>query len=71
MITLLANDPAHTEVVTIEIEVKERAQIDPESIDTDGDGMHDEWEMKYKLNPFRSDGFIDTDHDMFTNYQEY
>ena len=46
-------------------------QIDPQNIDTDGDGMYDEWEINYKLNPFRPDGFIDTDHDMFTNYQEY
>jgi hypothetical protein len=70
-ITLIANDPAHTIVFKFDIEVLERAQIDPESIDTDGDGMYDQWEIKYKLNPFRSDGATDTDHDMFTNYQEF
>jgi hypothetical protein len=70
-ITLIANDPAHTIVINFDIEVMEKEQIDPESIDTDGDGMYDEWELFYKLNPYRADGATDTDHDMFTNYQEF
>ncbi|MGA1793620.1 MAG: hypothetical protein ACMUHM_06695 [Thermoplasmatota archaeon] len=71
VITLIVNDPAHSIVRTFEILVVEQEQIDPESIDTDGDGMYDAWEIKYLLNPLRPDGFIDTDHDMFTNYQEF
>jgi hypothetical protein len=71
VITLIVNDPAHSSVVTFEITILEKEQIDPESIDTDGDGMYDEWEIENKLNPFRPDGFIDSDHDMFTNFQEY
>jgi hypothetical protein len=71
VITLIVNDPAHSIVMNFEILVMEQEQIDPESIDTDGDGMYDAWEIYYMLNPFRPDGFIDTDHDMFTNYQEF
>jgi hypothetical protein len=70
-ITLIVNDPAHSQVITFDITVLEKTQIDPESIDTDGDGMYDKWEMEHKLNPYRPDGFIDSDHDMFTNYQEF
>jgi len=71
VITLIVNDPAHSIVKTFDVLVMEQEQIDPESIDTDGDGMYDAWEIQYLLNPYRPDGFIDTDHDMFTNYQEY
>ncbi len=70
-ITLIVNDPAHSFVLHFDITVLEQTQIDPETIDTDGDGMYDAWEMKFKLNPYRPDGFIDSDHDMFTNYQEF
>ncbi|MBN1389064.1 MAG: hypothetical protein JXA22_00295 [Candidatus Thermoplasmatota archaeon] len=71
VITLLINDPAHSLMLTFEILVMEPEQIDPMSIDSDGDGMYDEWEITYMLNPFRPDGTIDTDHDMFTNFQEF
>ncbi len=40
--------------------------------DSDGDGMPDEWERKYDLNPQDpSDAALDSDEDGFTNAQEY
>lgn len=41
-------------------------------VDTDGDGMPDEWEKKYNLdykNP--ADGALDSDDDGYTNIEEY
>ena len=41
-------------------------------VDTDGDGMPDEWEKRYGLNPNDpSDGAIDSDGDGYTNVEEY
>ena len=41
-------------------------------VDTDGDGMPDDWERKYKLDPKNpEDGAIDTDGDIYTNVEEY
>ncbi|RRN77940.1 polysaccharide lyase [Pseudoxanthomonas sp. SGD-10] len=41
-------------------------------IDSDGDGMPDEWEMKYGFDPNNSkDGALDTDGDGYTNVEEY
>ncbi|MFO8051770.1 MAG: hypothetical protein R6V01_08750 [Thermoplasmatota archaeon] len=71
VITLIVNDPAHSLVETFEITVLEEEQIDPMSIDSDGDGLYDEWEIKYRLNPFRPDSHLDSDNDMFTNLQEF
>ena len=42
-------------------------------VDSDGDGMPDEWEIKYNLNP-KSDkdgGSLDSDGDGYTNVEEY
>ncbi len=40
--------------------------------DSDGDGMPDEWERKYGLNPQDpADAELDSDEDGFTNLQEY
>ena len=40
--------------------------------DSDGDGMPDEWEIKYNLNPKDpKDGVIDSDGDGYTNVEEY
>ncbi|MBN1539188.1 MAG: fibronectin type III domain-containing protein [Candidatus Thermoplasmatota archaeon] len=71
MITLIASDPAHSVVLNFDITVMEPEQVDPASIDSDGDGMYDAWEIRYGLNPFRPDGAIDSDNDMFTNFQEF
>ena len=41
-------------------------------LDTDGDGMPDNWEATYGLNSNDpSDASLDTDHDRLTNLQEY
>ena len=48
------------------------AQPMVDELDTDGDGMPDEWERKYGLNPFDpSDATQDMDGDGFTNLEEY
>ena len=40
--------------------------------DTDNDGMPDEWEIKYHLNPSNdSDNVLDGDNDGYTNIEEY
>jgi hypothetical protein len=39
--------------------------------DSDGDGMPDEWEKKYGLNPLLDDADLDLDGDGFTNLEEY
>jgi hypothetical protein len=70
-ITLIVNDPAHSVVKTFEITVFETSQIDPETIDTDGDGLYDAWEIAYGLNPNRPDSFYDSDFDSFSNMQEF
>jgi len=44
----------------------------PAPAESDGDGMPDEWELKYGLNPHdASDGSKDKDGDGYTNVEEY
>ena len=43
-----------------------------ELMDKDKDGMPDEWELKYGFNPLDpNDAGLDSDHDDFTNLEEY
>lgn len=39
--------------------------------DTDGDGMPDDWELRYNLDPTASDATLDPDGDGITNINEY
>ncbi len=39
--------------------------------DSDGDGIPDEWEKQYGLNPLLDDAGLDLDADGFTNLEEY
>jgi hypothetical protein len=39
--------------------------------DDDDDGMPDEWEITYGLDPLVDDASLDPDHDGYTNLQEY
>ena len=71
VITLIVNDPAHAVVGTFELTVLEFSQIDQDSIDSDGDGIPDWWEIAYGLDPFKRDSHLDVDFDTFTNLQEY
>ncbi len=70
-ITLIVNDPSHSVVYDLEVRVLEEEQIDPESIDSDGDGIYDAWEIRYGLRSDVDDGFMDADHDMFSNLEEF
>ncbi|BET66986.1 pectate lyase [Opitutales bacterium ASA1] len=45
---------------------------EPAPADTDGDGMPDEWELRYGLDPkHAADGALDADGDGYTNLEEY
>ena len=48
-------------------------QPEPEkvAVDTDGDGLPDDWEAKYGLNVGQNDADADKDGDGFTNAEEY
>jgi len=41
------------------------------SMDTDGDGMSDSWEINNNLNPHVNDASLDADSDTYTNLEEY
>ncbi|MBO4708566.1 MAG: hypothetical protein J5727_02160 [Kiritimatiellae bacterium] len=49
------------------------AQPEPEKVvaDTDGDGLPDDWEKKYGLDPAQNDADADKDGDGFTNAEEF
>jgi hypothetical protein len=43
----------------------------PICVDWDADGMPDDWEMRYGLNPWVNDADLDSDGDGLTNMEEY
>ena len=43
----------------------------PICVDWDADGMPDDWEMRYGLNPWVNDANFDYDGDGLTNLEEY
>ena len=43
----------------------------PICVDWDADGLPDDWEIKYGLNPWLNDAGIDSDGDGLTNIEEY
>lgn len=48
------------------------AIVDPEKLDSDGDGIPDRWESKYGMNPLdRTDAEGDLDGDGFSNLEEF
>ena len=57
-----------------EVEFGEETEkgCDPNKRDSDADGMPDNWEMQYSLNPTNSaDNLTDLDNDGFSNLEEY
>jgi hypothetical protein len=48
-----------------------RTMHGPICVDWDGDGLPDDWEIRYGLNPWANDANLDSDGDGLTNLEEY
>jgi hypothetical protein len=48
-----------------------RTMHGPICVDWDGDGLPDDWEIRYGLNPWLNDANLDSDGDGLTNLEEY
>ncbi|MGA1865918.1 MAG: hypothetical protein ACMUFK_00455 [Thermoplasmatota archaeon] len=70
-ITVVATDSVHNQgraYLIIRVMDEEKVSKDQ---DSDGDGIPDEWEMRFQLDPSKDDTGLDPDDDGFTNLQEY
>jgi len=71
IITLIVSDGIHEVRRIIPIKVVDVLNEDINSIDTDGDGMSDGFELRYGLDMNSPDSLLDPDGDNYTNYQEF
>ncbi len=65
------NKPIPGDVKTCIFCKKDQPEPEKVAIDTDGDGLPDDWEKKYGLDPTVADADADADGDGFTNAEEY
>ena len=57
---------------TFYVSIAEAEAFSPLGVDTDGDGLKDDWEVQYGLNPFVPDDIsTDLDHDGLSLWNEY
>jgi hypothetical protein len=80
LITVTVKDGAHTIKRTITVRVLDHLLLTPDKMDSDGDGMNDEFEDRYRSDPLNGikgldkdvpDADRDLDGDSYTNYQEF
>ncbi|MGA1822132.1 MAG: hypothetical protein ACMUIG_06370 [Thermoplasmatota archaeon] len=71
VITVIVSDDVHSVRSIFRIMVRDVLGEDVNSIDSDGDGMSDGYELKYGLDIRSDDSLLDPDGDNFTNLQEF
>ncbi len=71
-VTITVNDGEFTTLFDLLVSVIEREVEPDEDLDSDGDGIPDYWELKFKLDPNNaSDAILDIDNDTLTNLEEF
>lgn len=71
IITVIVRDGVHEIRKVIPITIRDVLSEDVNSIDSDGDGMSDGFELKYGLDIHSDDSIYDPDGDNYTNYMEF